>query len=743
MIGRTISHYRILEKLGEGGMGVVYKAEDTKLGRTVALKFLPPRALATDTAKARFLQEARAAAALNHANVCTIYEVQEADGEAFIVMEYVDGPSLRERIADGPLSFRDAVETATGIARALEAAHGKGIVHRDIKPANILLTGDGQPKVLDFGLAKLADAADLTAPGSTVGTAAYMSPEQARGETVDGRSDLWAVGVVLYEMVTGKRPFTGDRVETVIRAILENVPLRASSARSDVPGGVERIIDRALEKNPSRRYGDAGEMVRDLEAAVAAAAAPTRGATDSRPSIAVLPFLDMSPEGDQEYFCEGIAEELLNALAGINCLRVAARTAAFQFRGKGHDVHEIGRKLHVDTILEGSVRKAGNRVRVTAQLINANDGYHLWSEKFDRDLDDVFAIQDEISLAIVERLKVKLLGDEGERLVKRHTESLEAHNLYLRGRYFWNKRHEAGLMKAIKCFEKAIEIDPDYAMAYSGIADAYICLRVYTAAPPADTLARAEEAARKALELDEDLAEAHTSMGNIRVELHWDWAGGEAHFKKAIALNPNYPTAHNWYANLLETLGRQEEALAEIDRAHELDPLSLVGLRNQAATYIVVGDYHHAEEVARRALEMDPEFTFVNSILAWVHWERGEHEEAIRLFETDRKRERSLTSLLDCWIGWVLTEMGRAEEAQALLDKLRSMRETENVPPVGFAGLCFALGHMDEGFGALEQAYEEHDSSLMHMRSESFRSTGAIDDPRFNAILRKMGLPEL
>ncbi len=743
MPGRTISHYRILEKLGEGGMGVVYKAEDTKLGRTVALKFLPPHALATDTARARFLQEAKAAAALNHANVCTIHEIEEAEGDAFIVMEYVDGPSLKEKIADGPIPLEDALATATEVARALEAAHRRGIVHRDIKPANILLTGEGRAKVLDFGLAKIADAADLTAPGSTVGTAAYMSPEQARGATVDRRTDLWSLGVVLYEMVTGRRPFSGDRVETIIRAILEDVPPRASSARSDVPRGVEQIIDRALEKDPARRYGDAGEMVRDLEGASDTTGSPRRGATDERPSIAVLPFLDMSPEADQEYFCEGIAEEILNALAGVNRLRVAARTAAFQFRGKGHDVHEIGRKLHVDTILEGSVRKAGNRVRVTAQLINAGDGYHLWSEKFDRDLDDVFAIQDEISLAIVGKLRVRLLSDEKDRLVKRHTEDLEAHNLYLQGRYFWNKRDEAGLLKAIECFERAIERDPDYALAYSGIADAYICLRVYAAAPPADTLAKAEEAARKALEIDDDLAEAHTSVANIRAELHWDWTGAEAHFKRAIALNPNYPIAHNWYANLLEVLGRQEEALAEIDRAHELDPLSLVGLRNQAATYIVAGDYDRAEEIARRALEMDPGFTFVNSILAWVHWERGEHEEALRLFEEDRKRETGLTSILDCWIGAVLAEMGRRDEAQALLEQIRRTREESPIQPVPFAFLCFSLGRMDEGFAALEKAYEEHDPTLMHMRSEAIRGTGAIDDPRFNAILRKMGLPEL
>ncbi|MFH1866430.1 MAG: protein kinase, partial [Candidatus Eisenbacteria bacterium] len=454
LVGKTLSHYRILEKLGEGGMGVVYRADDTKLERHVALKFLSPCILGTDTEKTRFVQEAKAAAALNHPNICTVHEIDEAEGQIFIAMECVEGQSLKARIESGLPTIEEALAIATQIAEGLTEAHAKGIVHRDIKPANVVVTPQGRAKIMDFGLARSSAAAQLTVTGTTVGTIAYLSPEQARGETVDHRTDIWSLGVVLYEMITGLRPFRGNRDQAVIYSILNDEPNPLSVARPEVPIELENVMSRMLAKNPASRYPSAEEVLADLnrlrkdpEAATSTMPASARR---RRPSIAVLPFLDMSPQRDGEYFCEGMAEELINALTHIGGLKVSARTSSFQFKGPGHDVRKIGRDLGVETVLEGSVRKAGSRLRITAQLINAADGCHLWSEKFDRDMEDIFAIQDEISLAIVDQLRVGFLGDEKAQLVKRPNASPEAYNLYLRGRWFWNKRTHEDLTKAIE-----------------------------------------------------------------------------------------------------------------------------------------------------------------------------------------------------------------------------------------------------------------------------------------------------
>jgi len=519
MIGRTISHYKILEKLGEGGMGVVYKAEDTTLRRAVALKFLPVALTREPEARERLAREAQAAAALNHPNICTIHEIDEVEGQTFIAMEHVEGETLRARIRSAPLDIGEALDMAAQVAEGLAEAHAKGIVHRDIKPANIMITDAGRVKIMDFGLARTAGCGQLTKTGTTVGTVAYMSPEQARGAALDHRTDIWSLGVVLYEMLAGKRPFKGDHDQAVIYSILNEEPRAVSSIRPGVAAGLERILTGMLSKSPSSRYQTAQEIVTDLRADMDESESPTlisrAAGSGSPPSIAVMPFVDMSPGKDQEYFCDGMAEELINTLTKIRDLKVVARTSAFSFKGKTMDVREIGRRLNVEKVLEGSVRKSGNKLRITAQLINVADGYHVWSEKFDRDMEDIFAIQDEISLAIVDNLEITLLKKEEEALLKRYTEDLEAYNLYLKGIYFLRMYTAEGFQEAIRHFEQALQEDPNYALAYYGLAEVFYAISYWANVPPHDAYPQAKEYARKAIEIDEDIGEAHAALGLV------------------------------------------------------------------------------------------------------------------------------------------------------------------------------------------------------------------------------------
>ncbi|MBP2681084.1 MAG: serine/threonine protein kinase, partial [Candidatus Krumholzibacteriota bacterium] len=475
MIGRTISHYRVIEKLGEGGMGIVYKAEDTKLKRLVALKFLLPQAFENAEHGERFIREAQTAAVLDHPNICTIFEIDETDELIFIAMAYVEGVSLKDKIRTGPLGAEEALDIAAQVAQGLEAAHKHGIVHRDIKSTNIMVTPANVVKIMDFGLAKMAGNAEISKTTRSIGTAAYMSPEQGRGARVDHRTDIWSLGVVMYELLAGELPFKGEYDAAVIYSLVNEDPVSIGELRPDLPDSVRRIVERAMEKSPEDRFQTAAEMLTSLRSPLKWAGAGTGGRKDLRSdkSIAVLSFADVSRGRELEYLCDGIAEEIIGALTKLDGIRVVARTSAFSFKGKNEDVRTIARKLNVDTVLEGSVRKADNRLRITAQLINAADGYHLWSERYDRQMEDVFAIQDEITLAIVNKLKVSLLGGEREALVKRSTEDVEAYNLYLKGRYFWNKRTETGYLKSLEYYRQAIDKDPTYAVAHAGIADSY------------------------------------------------------------------------------------------------------------------------------------------------------------------------------------------------------------------------------------------------------------------------------
>jgi serine/threonine-protein kinase len=749
MIRKTISHYKILKKLGEGGMGVVYKAQDTKLDRIVALKFLPGHLLCDEDAKKRFVHEARAASALNHTNITTIYEIDEAEGECFISMEYVEGKSLKELIKKKQTRKWDMpkiMDVGIQMVEGLSKAHQKGIVHRDIKSDNIMLTSEGIIKIMDFGLAKLKGVSKITKAGTTQGTVSYMSPEQTRGEDVDHRTDIWSLGVILYEMLAGQLPFKGDYEQAVVYSILNEEPKPITDLLADLPGELEQIVNTALSKSPYSRYQKAEDIVIDLRELTnkLESAKKEPSAKEFQPSIAVLPFTNLSADPEQEYFCDGMAEEIISALTHIDGLRVVARTSAFAFKDKHEDIRDIGRKLNVETLLEGSVRKAGSRLRITAQLVNVSDGYHLWSERYDREMEDVFAIQDEISLAIVDKLKVKLLGDEKEKLVKRHTDNQEAYNLYLKGRYFWNRRTEEDLEKSIECFKQAIEKDPDYALAYTGLADSYIALPTYSFSffPPKEAFPKAKGAALRALEIDDTLGEAYASLALIKLDYDWDWAGAEKQFKQAIELNPGYATAHHWYAIYLLYMARFDEAIREIKTAQELDPLSLVINRVVGRVFYFARQYDQAIDALLKTIEMEPNCSWVHFHLGIVYLQKSMYEEALAEFHKEKGFPRGGEVgdiIILSYLGLVHAKMGKRGEAQEALDELLKKSKKACVSPCVLALIHFALGKNDQGFEWLEKAYDDHDLSLHGIKVEpAFDSVRS--DPRFKALLKKMGL---
>ncbi|UCF78999.1 MAG: protein kinase [Candidatus Eiseniibacteriota bacterium] len=742
MIGKTISHYKILQKLGEGGMGVVYKAQDTRLGRTIALKFLSRELTREPAAKDRFIQEARAASALDHPNICTIHEVGETeDGQTFISMACYEGVVLKKKIELGGMDLDEVVRIAIQLAEGLAKAHGLSIVHRDIKPANVVITNDGVVKILDFGLAKLSGTTRLAERGSVSGTVAYMSPEQARGASVDCRTDIWSLGVLIYEMLTGRLPFRSEYEQAVVYSILNEEPVPASSIRGEIPRELERVVEKAMAKDLDKRYASVEGILYELRRIREKLRHPeSEEDIDSKwstPSIAVLPFRDMSPQGDQDYFCEGMAEELINALAHIEGLRVVSRTSAFQFKGKNMDVREIGEQLGIRTVLEGSVRKAGNRVRVTAQLVNVADGYHVWSEKYDREMEDIFYIQEEISLAIVNNLKVRLVGEEKHKLLKRHTNNLDAYNLYLEGRWFWNRRTEKDLRKAIECFNHAIAEDPLYALAYSGMADSWNALPSFGSFSPKEVYPRAREAALKALEIDDTLAEAHASLGQIKAEYEWDWAGAEAALKRATELNAAYASAHQWHANVLTFLGRFEEALEAAKRAVELDPLSLIINLNLGQTLYFSGQHDAAAQVLRRLIEMDPAFPYAHFTLGMVYFGRSMNDQALAEFQKEEEVLTGPKPIVKEWIGMLHARMCRTDKTKEVLSELLEEAKRVYVPASCVAHLYAELGETEQSFRWLEKAYEERDMWLRYLRitpyPEPIRS-----DPRFEAFLIKM-----
>ncbi|MHC4805621.1 MAG: protein kinase domain-containing protein [Planctomycetota bacterium] len=787
MIGQTISHYRILEKIGEGGTSAVYKAEDTTLKRHVALKFPSAQILADQVKRTRFIHEARAAAALDHPNICTLYEIGETEEKTFISMAHIDGQSLFDKIRSGPLGLNETIDISIQAAQGLCEAHEKGIVHRDIKSANIMVTENGQVKIMDFGLAKLAGETTetrLTQAGAIMGTVDYMSPEQARGEAVDYRTDIWSLGVVMYEMLTGQLPFKGGNAQAVIHSILYEEPKCLRDLRRDVPTSLEQAVQKMIEKDPSKRYDGMKALIAELKSlslklslskervvskrtklkavGVVAAILACVGIfallylrpwavqqqvvpltktveEESLPSIAVLPFVNMSADPEQEYFCDGMAEELINALTKIKDLRVIARTSAFSYKGKDVKARDIGSQLNVATILEGSVRKADNRLRITAQLVDTKGGHHLWSERYDRDMGDVFAIQDEITLAIVDKLKPKLLGQEKARLTKRQAVDLQAYNLYLQGLYFQKKQTEVAAKKAVEYFEQAIEKDPNYAPAYAELALSYFWLPFLSPLPSKQAVPRAREMALKALEIDETLAEAHASLGYIKSGYDWDWVGGEREYKRAIELNPGYATAHEAYSYNLLLTARFDEALKEIEQALELDPVSVPTNRNLALVCRFAKQFDRAIEASKRAVAMNPSTMYVHLELGLAYLAKSMYEEALIEFQKEQEVSGKAHAWAETHTGWTYVEMGKPDEAQKLLYKLLERSKTEYVSPYTLACFHFVLGKNDEGFKLLNRAFKEGDQKLCFLKIgplfDSVRS-----DPRYTALLKKMNL---
>ena len=711
MIGEKISHYRILEKIGSGGMGAVFKAEDLKLFRTVALKLLPIELTSDNEAKKRFIREAQAASALQHNNICTIHEIDETeDGQYFIAMDYYEGETLKSRISKVRLSIDEIVDITTQIAEGLKKAHEKGIIHRDIKPANIFITKEGIVKILDFGLAKKVDQTQFTRRYMKFGTTEYMSPEQIKGEKVDHRTDIWSIGVLLYEMLTGQHPFKADYEQAIVYLVLNQDPEEIRNHRTDVPERLLTVLDKSIAKEREDRYEDLSFLIDDIQKVKSKSDIESvkfeLPAPRPSQSIAVLPFVNMSADPEQEYFCDGLTEELTNALSKISDLRVVARTSTFAFKGGGYDTRTVGRKLNVRTVLEGSVRKSVDRMRITAQLINVLDGYHLWSEKYDRELKDIFDVQDEISLAIVNILKVKLLETEKEKLSRRYTENIEAYNLYQRGWYIFDQLNMRRLDKAIEYFNEALKIEPNYLLAHEGIIACYLAMAYFGVKRTREVIGDTKKSLFKILEIDPNLSNAYSSLAFIKALFEWKRTEAGLNWQRSIELNPNNVGGLRDYSIYLVSMGQPELARKFAGRGIVLDPLSDYTQLCVTFPDFYTGKYKRFIEQLSKHLQSDTPFAWA----LWFLW---------RTFSLMNKKEDAVAVCRKLFLTLGLNDIVKAIDQAGTQNAigtvasiLAQIYQNQYSSPYDIAILFSHAGNMEEALKWIEKSIEEIDPKL-------------------------------
>jgi serine/threonine protein kinase/Flp pilus assembly protein TadD len=748
MSPQVIAHYRITGKLGEGGMGQVYRAVDTKLNREVAIKVIPENFAEDADRMARFSREAQVLAALNHPNIAAIYSLENRA----LVMELVPGQTLAQRLAGGALPVEEALRICRQIAEALGAAHQKGIIHRDIKPSNIKITPDGRVKVLDFGLAKIAgesqtdagtsEAMTLTAmtqAGAILGTPAYMSPEQVRSESVDQRTDIWAFGCVLYELLQGRTPFRGASFAEMIASVLKTEPdWRGLPART--PGNVRDLLRRCLQKDARRRLEDIEEARIQIEGALRAPTIATLPGPDRAvDSLAVLPFANTSGDPQMEYLSDGLTESIIFSLSQLPQLHVMSRSAVFRFKGRSLEAQEIGQTLGVGVVLTGKVLQRGETLLVSAELVDVENGWQRWGGQYKRRVEDIFAMQEEIAKEISENLRLKLTPEKENLLARRYTDNVEAYHLYLKGRFYWAKRTEEGLLKGIQFFRQAIELDPTYALAYAGVAEGYVPMAVYCHLAPRDACPKASAAARAALEIDPKLAEARTVVGATMSYYDWDLENAEKELRRAIAMDPRYPRARQALAENLTIRGRFDEAVVEAKRALELDPLALSLNAHMAMTYYFAREYDKAIEHGSRTVDMDPSFFPGYFYLGLAYQGNGQIAEAAAAFQQARVLSNNST-LMVASLGGAFAAWGKQEEARNILQELEQLGRRKYVSQVFVAAVLTGIGEIDQALTCLETAYEDRCTWLPRCVAADARLDRLHGESRLQTIIHRMGI---